>query len=214
MKKRFTDFGYLMVAIGLAAVGVSVFADAVGIGGPGFGLEQLSGVILGLFALLVGVLELYAVDSTTIAKLLVGFYVGGILFMGLMPKHFSDRQPEVVLDAHKIFSRDFFINTGGFILFGYLCMLSRGIQARDRKLEDFLKKAALTVGAGAVLSAFIEGAQYYFIPGRVASSADVVANILGTIGGIFLYALRLPLHGDNKAVAEVSCQSNSGTPPP
>ena len=48
MKKGFFDSGYLMVVVGLTATVIAIFADAIGIGFPGFGLDQLAGVILGL----------------------------------------------------------------------------------------------------------------------------------------------------------------------
>ena len=59
MKKGFFDSGYLMVVAGLTATVIAILADAIGIGDSGFGLDQLAGVILGLFALSAGLLELY-----------------------------------------------------------------------------------------------------------------------------------------------------------
>ena len=112
--------------------------------------------------------------------------------MGLVPKHFDDSQVQLFWDAHTIFSRDFFVNTVGFILIGYLFMLSVKNEKMDKGIQHLLRKVLLVVLAGAALSLFVEVAQYYLIPRRVASSADVVANTFGTIIGICLYAFRLP----------------------
>ena len=54
MKKGFFDSGYLIVVAGLTATVIATFFDAIGIGFPGLGLDQLAGVILGLFALSAG----------------------------------------------------------------------------------------------------------------------------------------------------------------
>jgi len=192
MKKRLFFSGYLMVAVGFTAILMSVFADSIGIGFPGFGLDQLSGMILGLFALSAGLLELYVANKAKIARILAGIYVSGVLYMGLIPRHFSGSQVRLFWDAKTIFSRDFFINTIGFILIGYLFMLSVDIEKSGRGAGHLLTKAVLVVVAGGGLSLFLEVAQYYFIPGRIASSADVVANTFGTMLGVFLYAFRLP----------------------
>jgi glycopeptide antibiotics resistance protein len=209
MKKRFFFSGYLMVAVGLIAMAMSIFADAIGIGFPGFGLDQLAGVILGFFALSAGLLGFYPTNKTRIARILAGIYVSGVLFMGLIPKHFSGSQVQLFLDAQTIFSRDFFINTIGFILIGYLFMLSAGTKETDKGVGHLFKKALLVVAAGGVLSLFLEVAQYYLIPGRVASSADVVANAFGTMLGIFLYAFRLP-YPQRTPPFDIGSHSDSG----
>ena len=209
MKKGFFDSGYLMVVAGLTATVIAIFADVIGIGDSGFGLDQLGGVVLGLFAFSAGLLQLYAPNKTNIARILAGVYVTSVLFMGLIPKHFSGSQVQLFWDAKTISSRDFFINTIGFVLIGYLFMLSVGIKETGKGVGHLFKKALLVVVAGGVLSLFLEVAQYYLIPGRVASSADVVANTFGTMLGVFLYAFRLPLTTKGKSVLDSSCRSKS-----
>ena len=209
MKKGFFDSGYLMVVAGLTATVIAIFADTFGIGFPGFGLDQLAGVILALFALSAGLLELYVANKTKVARVLAGIYVSGILFMGLIPKHFDDSQVQLFWDAQTIFSRDFFINTIGFILIGYLFMLSVGTKETDNGVGHLFKRALLVVAAGGVLSLFLEIAQYFLITGRVASSADVVANTFGTMLGVFLYAFRLPCP-QRATPLDISSHSDSG----
>jgi len=209
MKKGFFGSGYLMVVAGLTATVIAIFADAIGIGGSGFGLDQLAGVILGLFALSAGLVELYVANKTKIARVLAGIYVSGVLFMGLIPNHFDDSQVQLFWDAQTLFSRDFFINTIGFILIGYLFMLSVENEKTDRGIQHLLKNALLVLLAGAALSLFIEVAQYFLIPGRVASSADVVANTFGTMVGVFLYAFRLPCP-QRTSPLDISSDSDSG----
>jgi RsiW-degrading membrane proteinase PrsW (M82 family) len=209
MKKIFFASGYFMVVAGVTSIFIAIFADAIGIGDSGFGLNQLSGVILGLFALSAGLVELYAANKTKIARVLAGSYISGVLFMGLIPKHFDDSQVQLFWDANTIFSRDFFTNTIGFILIGYLFMLSIEDEKTPRGIQHLFKKALMVVLAGCALSSFLEVAQYFLIPGRVASSADVVANTFGTIVGIFLYTFRLPLR-QTPTRFDISSHSDSG----
>lgn len=63
----------------------------------------------------------------------------------------------------------------------------------------------LAVPAGALLSACVETAQALFLPDRVASPADVVANTTGTvIGAIVAFAVRmLILHRDALVIRDV-----------
>jgi VanZ family protein len=88
-------------------------------------------------------------------------------------------------------------------------MLSAGIKEGGKGLSYLFKKALLVVLAGAALSSFLELAQYYFIPGRVAESADVIANTLGTILGVLLFAFRLPFRQNATSFDTIS-HSNSG----
>jgi uncharacterized membrane protein len=103
MKKSFFDSGYLMIVAGSAAIVIAIFADTLGIGNSGFGLEQLAGVILGFFAFAAGLLEFYPTNKTIIARILAGIYVGGVLFMGLIPEHFNGGQAQLFWDSPTIF---------------------------------------------------------------------------------------------------------------
>jgi len=192
MKRSFFDSGYLMIAAGSAGIVIAIFANTLGIGNSGFGLEQLAGVILGLFTFAAGLLKFYPFNKTIIARILAGIYVRGIIFMGLIPRHFNGGQAQLFWHAPTILSRDFFINPIGFVLIGYLFMLSALIKNGGKRLGYLFKKALLLVLAGAALSSFLELAHYYFIRGRVAGSADVIANTFGTVVGVLLFAFRLP----------------------
>ncbi len=49
----------LLIAVGLIVVTVSVFADSIGVGHPGFGLKQFSGLVIGVLLSMAGLLKVY-----------------------------------------------------------------------------------------------------------------------------------------------------------
>jgi glycopeptide antibiotics resistance protein len=183
-----------MSVAGLFGILVSALADVMGIGHSGFGLDQLVGMILGTFAFLAGLVRLYATDKARFGRLLTCIYIIGLLTMGLMPHPGRGNQVEIFWDAKRFFSRDFFINSVGFVMVGYLLMLSLESRQVERDVRYWVKKAAIVVLGGSMLSLALELSQYFLIPGREPSTADLLANVLGTSTGVFLYVLGSPLH--------------------
>ena len=47
MVKAYHNSGFLLIGIGVTGMILSTFADSIGLGGHGFGLMQLSGLVLG-----------------------------------------------------------------------------------------------------------------------------------------------------------------------
>jgi VanZ family protein len=182
--------GLLMTVSGLTGMALSALADVVGIGHSGFGLDQAAGLVLGAFACLAGLVKLYAINKAKLGSILASLYIMGVLCMGLVPRPRRDNQAEIFWDADKFFSRDFFINTIGFVMVGYLLMLSLDNQGLEQGGGKWVRKAGLVVLAGGLLSFFVELSQYLFIPGRTSSSADLAANVFGTAMGILLYGVR------------------------
>jgi glycopeptide antibiotics resistance protein len=182
-------FQPLLISFGGLLTAVSVFADSVGIGNPGFGLEQLSGVVIGLFLSISGVLKLHRGSSTSLARVLAFIYVSGILYVGLLPRSFHHARSKVLLSACNFGWHDFAVNIAGFVLLGYLLMLSFGIRKHGQETFSVMKKAMVVVAFGGSVSLFVEISQYYLISGRTSSLIDLVANTLGTLIGVGLYGV-------------------------
>ena len=179
----------LLIAVSVVLIAVSVFADSIGIGNPGVGLDQLSGVVIGILLGMAGLLRDHLRSTTTWARVLAFIYVAGVLYIGLTPRHYAGIHNKVLLGASSFGWRDFAINTAGFILLGYLLMLSFGDRKNGEKTFSMLQKAGVAAALGAFVSLFVEIAQYYLISGRTSSLIDWAANTLGTLGGIALCVL-------------------------
>jgi hypothetical protein len=190
VKAGIWNSGLFMTLSGLAGMVLSILADVVGLGRPGFGLDQAAGLVLGAFACLAGLVRLYATNKGMIGRILAGLYILGVLLKGLVPHPGWGTRVEIFWDAEKFFSRDFFINTVGFFMVGYLLMLGLEHRGREQGGRQWVRKAALVVLAGGLLSCFVELSQYLWVPGRTPSSADLAANVLGTAVGVLLYGVR------------------------
>ena len=179
----------LLIGVSVVLIAVSVLADSIGIGNPGVGIDQLSGVVIGILLGMAGLLRDHLRSTTTWARVLALIYVAGVLYIGLTPRHYAGIHNKVLLGASSFGWRDFAINTAGFVLLGYLLMLSFGNSKNAKKTFSMVQKAGVASAFGGSVSLFVEIAQYYLISGRTSSLIDWAANALGTLGGIALYML-------------------------
>jgi VanZ family protein len=171
---------YVLFGIGIAGIVVTVVTGWLRAGHPVFGMTQAAGLVISAF------LVLQSVQGIAFPKLRVhvGFfllvYLCGLLFMGLRPL-----RPELVPSKHLLVftflpRRDFIINVAGFIPFGYLLAL---YLASRKVTAGLLGTALLAVAAGTGTSLILEIIQYY-IPGRISSLFDLIANGVGTCMGV------------------------------
>jgi glycopeptide antibiotics resistance protein len=188
LMKRCWDWGFLLIAVGATAIVVSGFADSISVGRPGFGVEQLSGLVIGVLVVAAGVVKVLFANSSTLARILTGIYLSGILFVGLRANPFKYTQYKILLDVNSFDLHAFAINTAGFIPLWYLLILSFGNRQKDQRTNMF-KRATIAVGGGSLISLFLEVSQYYLISGRHSSLFDWIFNAFGTIMGIALYIL-------------------------
>lgn len=178
--------GVLLIAVGVAGMLVSAFADWIGVGHSGFGLEQLSGLVIGALVTVAGLVKVFFTNTRIFVRVLAGIYVSGILYVGLMPNAFKCRQYKVFMNVGSLDWHDLAVNTMGFIPLGYLLMLSWGNRKNNQRAHLFPRAIAVAL-VGSLISFFLEFSQYFSIPGRDSNLMDLIANILGTLVGIFIY---------------------------
>ena len=176
----------LLIVVGLILIVVSAFADSIGVGHPGFGLKQFSGLVIGVLLSMAGLLKVYLSINKIWARILGVIYLNGILYVGLSPRSFKYTQYKVLLNVSNFSWHDFSINTVGFIPLGYLLMLGFGNGQKDKR-GNILKRAIIVAGFGGLISLFLEVSQYYLISGRHSSFIDLIANTIGTLIGIAMY---------------------------
>ena len=184
-----TDFGpgIFLIGVGVAGMATSAFADLIGIGRPPFGLEQLSGLVIGAFVIMAGLVRTLSVDTRKLARVLGWIYVAGVFYVGLRPNPLIPNQYKILLRVSGFNWYDITINTLGFILLGYLFMLSFGIRRIDRRDGTLVRRAITVAITGGLISLFLEVSQYYLILGRDSNLMDLIANTLGILLGIGLY---------------------------
>jgi glycopeptide antibiotics resistance protein len=176
----------LLIALGVMGILISDFADSIGLGRPGFGLNQMSGLVIGALIAMLGLVKVLFSDNRTILRALTWVYVCGILFVGLMPFPFNHTHHGILLDLNIFSWRDFAVNIMGFVPLGYLLMMSFGNRLTEGRV-DLFNRAIVVVGAGCLISLFLKVSQYYFIAGRHSSFMDVIANTLGTLVGVTMF---------------------------
>ena len=176
----------LLIAVGLIVVTVSVFADSIGVGHPGFGLKQFSGLVIGVLLSMAGLLKVYLSINKIWARILGVIYLSGILYVGLSPRSCNYTQCKVLFDVSNFSWHDFSINTVGFIPLGYLLMLGFG-NGQKHKRANLFKRTIIVSGVGGLISLLLEVSQYYLISGRHSSFIDLIANTIGTLTGIAMY---------------------------
>jgi len=188
MIRRYLDPGFFLIVIGASGMLVSAFADAMGLGRPGFGIGQLSGLVIGATITIAGVVNIIFHDARLFVRFLAGIYLCGIFYAGLRPHYCESAQHnvKVLLDFHNYGLRDFAINTVGFMPLGYLLMLSFRNQQKDQGTNLF-KRTMIVAAIGGLISLSLEVSQYYLISGRASSLFDCISNTLGTLLGIAAY---------------------------
>jgi len=176
----------LLIAFGLIVVAVSIFADFIGVGHPGFGLKQSLGLVIGLLLSVAGLLKVHLTNTKILARVLGVIYVSGILYVGLRPHSFKPSHYKVLLDVSGFIWRDFAMNTVGFIPLGCLLMLGFG-NGQKHKRANLFKRTIIVSGVGGLISLLLEVSQYYLISGRHSSFIDLIANTIGILTGITMY---------------------------
>ena len=62
----------LLIVFGLSVVAVSIFADFIGVGHPGFGLKQSLGLVIGLLLSVAGLLKVHLTNTKILARGILG----------------------------------------------------------------------------------------------------------------------------------------------
>jgi VanZ family protein len=180
---------YLLFGIGVAGIIATVASGWLRAGRPVFGMTQAAGLVISTF------LALQSMQGAAFPKVRVrvGFlllvYLSGVLFMALRPLQYEPTATRGFLVFAFLPRRDFAINIMGFIPFGYLLVL---YFMSGKGKRGLLGMSLLAVAAGTGTSLFLEIVQYY-IPGRISSLFDLIANGIGTLIGVayFLVEKRL-----------------------
>ena len=131
------DPGTLLVAVGVTSMLVSVFADSIGLGRQGFGLMQLSGLVIGAIVSTAGLVKVLFHDARILVRFLAGIYLSGILYVGLRPDPSESHRYKALLDFKSFGWHDLAVNTLGFIPLGYLLMLSLESRQKYQKTKLF-----------------------------------------------------------------------------
>jgi VanZ family protein len=184
---RYLNFGYLLQFVGTAAILYSFLVDLVGRSTHGYGKMQLAGTVIGIFIILVGIRETVAPKCVTWNRLLLLFYVAGIIFMGLGPEAFKVDPSQPILGRNAFSLRDFFINLFGFLPLGYLVISNLAMYKTISASQKITTLAMIALLVGVSFSLVIETSQHFFIPGRFSSLYDILGNGFGTFLGIYLY---------------------------
>ena len=184
MKKNIlTQSGIILLATGLSIMLLGVAADSLHLGSHGFGLDQLSVVVVGGIVVLAGLRELFLPRQTKLDGILLITYFLGLLFMGIKPQGFA-LENHFLRVAPVYLNKGFILNLFGFIPFGYLMMS----YLQDNNRLQKISAAAVTVLVGTGISLSLEMIQYV-IPGRFSSLSDWLLNSLGTFLGVCFYLL-------------------------
>lgn len=172
--------GYLLIGIGICGMILAVIYDFIWSHRSYFGMTQAAVFVIGAIVALQGLHRVAYPRAKVRVGLLLMIYLAGILFMGLKPTTHKYVQTLRFLDATYLPTRDFIINIVGFVPYGYLIMayLFSGPSKGSR-----LIRVGLAVTAGIVTSLLLESAQY-FIPGRISSLYDLIANTAGAGLGV------------------------------
>ena len=187
-----------LIALGMMGILVSVFADSMGLGRPGFGLNQMSGLVISVLIAAVGMVKVLFVQNRTLLQVLTWVYIIGILFAGLMPFSFNHNHNSVLLGLNIFSLRDFAVNLVGFVPLGYLLMMSFG-NPKGEARGDLFMRAIVVSGVGCLISLFLEVSQYYFITGRHSSFWDLMANTVGALVGVALFVFMEHEKGEERA---------------
>jgi len=186
LKRKALNRGIPLIALGIVRIFVSAFYYYVGLGKPGVGILEMSGLIIGAIITAAGLVKVLFPDTLLLLRALAGIYVTGILYVGLQPKPSRHIQHRALMDSSNFCWGDVAINTVGFIPLGYLLMLSSGNRQKGQG-GNLIKRALIVAGVGILISLFLEISQYYLISGRQSSLFDWMFNTLGTLVGSAMY---------------------------
>jgi VanZ family protein len=171
---------YLLFGIGIAGIIVTVGSGWLRAGRPAFGMTQAAGLVISTFLALQSMQGIAFPKIRVRAGFLLLVYLSGVLFMGLRPLQHELSATRHFLVFAFLPRRDFIINIVGFIPFGYLVLL---YFVSSTSKCGLLGMTLLAVAAGTGTSLILESVQFY-IPGRISSLFDLIANGMGTCLGV------------------------------
>ena len=198
MPRRCGAVHAIMIAVGSCGILFFSAVDFIHLGAPGFGMDQLAGIVISTIVVLAALRHPASPRSKIWFGGLLLFYVAGLMVMGLTPRG------HLFYGAHRLLSLDrpqwgdFIINVLGFGPFAYLFMAYLCARGKPERIRGY---AAWVVVFGFGLSLFIEIMQYD-LPGRSSSLTDVVANTIGTVLGVTGFYL---LYRDAASGRNASC---------
>jgi len=76
---------------------------------------------------------------------------------------------------------------GHLVVYGILCALFLGAFTQNRKLSLEKKMVTIALGISIIYGIGMEVIQYSFFPGRFFEIPDIIANIIGSFLGVYLF---------------------------
>lgn len=183
---RCNIFEILMVLSGGLVFLLSLLLDLFYSGSPGIGFEQLAGMVIGCFIILIGIRHLLFSDLKKWDWLLFSVYLCGILYAGLRPSSSIDIHQIHLFGMDSLSKRDLTMNIAGFIPLGFLSMTILGFKNNHKRSRLII---VLAIAIGMTVSATIESLQFLWVAGRYSSAYDLACNVAGTIIGVTGYLI-------------------------
>ena len=177
-------FSILLIGSGLGGMLFTLTFDFFHHSASGFGTRQFAGFVVSAIVALAGLNKLIFKNKRLWDGLLLIAYLAGVLFWGLKPASQNHSDLNGILHLSSLFSYDFIINVLCFVPLSYLMMSF--FLAGSVLLRKQVRFAIAIFFVGLGISLIIELLQYN-IPGRDSSLTDLIANGLGTLGGIVFY---------------------------
>lgn len=155
-------------------------------GPPHFGINQFAAFVASAIVALAGLNKCAFSGNRLYGGILLLLYIAGILFMGLKSggNHFHGSNG-LLRGPWPPPVKDVIINILGFFPLSYLMM---SFFLADNRLDRQVFVTGAVLASGICISLLIELLQYY-IPGRISSLFDLIANGLGTFFGVGYYLL-------------------------
>jgi VanZ family protein len=85
-----------------------------------------------------------------------------------------------------------------FLFCIYVILLIRGFKKQDIFIRVKRNAVFIAILNGIILGGGTEILQYYFIPGRICSIYDFIANVLGCFAGWWLFSFSTRRHKDTE----------------
>lgn len=185
-KMQLNHFQLLIILTGCLIFFTSLLLDFFHRGSPNIGFEQISGMVIGIFIIQIGLRRLLLPDESKWDWGIFGFYLSGLLFVGLRPSDASIPNHALLLGMNTLSMRDSVVNIGGFIPLGFLSMAALTHNKGHKKTLVYF---TITSTLGLTASLMIETLQYFWVPGRYSSTYDLITNVTGTIIGAICYLI-------------------------